>query len=390
MSNLACDDYRYVIVGGGNAGVSAAQAIREIDKESPLIMISDERDLPYRRPMLTKNFSLIDSSDPYAMHPSKWYSDLNITMIHDRVLSIYPSTHSLALSSGKSLSFGSLILAVGAKCFIPPFKGVSGSNVVSIRKTDDVRKLVELLKNANSAAVIGGGVLGMEAAWEIRRMGKTVHVIEASSSLMKRNLDNDASEMLLRQAENNGVDIILNGKTSSIEASGIVLEDGRNVACDVVIISCGIRPDVTLAEDAGIVVERAIVVDDHMRTNLLDIYACGDCAQFNGFSAGIWPVAGAMGKIAGCNAAGTDAVYSPKAYAVMMNALGTGLYSAGSIASENLVFETVQNDSFWARIFFSSGEFCGFIMIGDTKKAFSLSPLLERKASKDEVLAIVC
>lgn len=375
----------YVIIGGGNAGVSAAQAIREIDKASSLCIITDEHDLPYRRPMLTKNFSGIDSSNPYAMHDEAWYEALAIELCHDSALGIDLAGKTVSLASGSSRSFSKLIIASGSRCFIPPFAGSDSANVVSIRKTDDVRRLSGILKDSASAAVIGGGVLGIEAAWEMRKMGKAVSVIEAAPALMPRNLDRDAAAIILSKAKEQGVNIILAAKTASIGTDGVTLEGGSLVPGDAVVLSCGVRSNISLAQEAGIACDRAIIVDDHMRTSVPDVYACGDCAQYSGFCAGIWPVAGAEGKVAGTNAAGGDCLYAPKAYAMMMNALGTGLYSAGKIASEGAQSKTIETPSVWIRLYYTDSKLTGFIMIGDTKKAFGLSPLLERGASEEEV-----
>lgn len=374
----------YIIIGGGNAGVSAAKAIRAQDPDGPLLILTKETDLPYRRPMLTKNFSAIEERNPYLLREPSYYAANKIEIATEEAVALDPEARLVRLASGRTLRYRSLVLATGANPFIPPFPGRERKNVLAIRTTADVRRLIALLKGASSAAVIGGGVLGIEAAWEMRKLGKEVAVIEAAPTLMRRNLDPESAALLMEKARAKGVEIILGGKTREIREDGVLLDGGRLVPAQVVVLSCGVRPETSLAREAGLSTGRGIVVDERMAASAEGVWACGDCAEFQGFCAGIWPVAGAMGLVAGANAAGGSAVYKPKAYSVMMKALDTGLFSAGRIEGEGLAGETVRTEGTSYRLFSQDGRLAGFVAIGDTSKGFALAALVESGAPAGE------
>lgn len=382
---------RYLILGSGNAGVSAAQVIRDIDQTSPVTLVTLEKDLPYTRTMLTKNFSAIGRENPYAMHDAAWYQTCSIEILHGEVISIDTGNKQVQIkeeqTGHRSISYSKLVYALGSHSFIPPFAGADLPNVVSIRTTDDVRRLSGLLQTARSAAVIGGGVLGMEAAWEMRKIGKSVSIIEASPALMKRNLDQAAASILMEKAREQGVEILLDGKTRQITGEGIFLEDGRFVPAEVTVLSCGVRPNIEIARNAGLAVNRAVVVDQNMQTSIPDVYAAGDCVEFNGFCAGIWPVAGSTGKVAGANAAGRPDVYTPKTYSIMLNAFNTTLFSAGTITTEQS--EELQLPKTWVKLFLDGGKPSGFIMIGDTRKGFTLAQKMESQTSLQDLVSFL-
>ena len=170
-------------------------------------------------------------------------------------------------------------------------------------RISDTNKVIELLPKVKNAVVIGGGVLGLEAAWELSKAKCKVTVLELADKLMGRQLDNEGGKFLEEIIKGEGIDIKLNVKIDEIEGrdsvTGVRINGSEVIEADLVIISCGISANSKIAKEAGINVNRAIIVNEKMETNISDIYACGDCAEYNGINYGIWPQALEMGKVAG-------------------------------------------------------------------------------------------
>ena len=302
---------RYLILGGGIAALSAAKAIREHDRSGLIVMISGESALPYYRPALTKQLLGDISAQDIAIKPAIWYDapgrDI-VTLTGRTVTAIDTQKKTVALADGNVFSYDKLVYALGARCFIPPFEGSDRPNVIAIRTADDAARVRKIAQTAKTAVVIGGGVLGLEAAWSLQQGGLSVSVVEFDARVMSRQVDADTSERIARAMKDHGVDLYTSASTAKADDAGLHLTDGRTLPADLVIVSAGVRANAEIAAAAGIQVDRKIIVDDHMRTSAPDVYAAGDCAAC-GMSYALWAEAAEMGEAAGINAAGGDAVY---------------------------------------------------------------------------------
>ena len=197
----------YVILGNGAAGFNAAKAIRERDKTGSIVMISDEPYPAYNRPMLTKSIVAGLSAEQIAIEGPGWYDDNKIyQMLGKQIKTVDMKEQEVLLESGEKIQFTRLIYALGSECFIPPISGSDLPEVAAIRRLSDVEKVEKLMENAGSAVVIGGGVLGLEAAWELKKAGLSVTVLEAAPILMGRQLDTGSAEILKEMAAKQGVD----------------------------------------------------------------------------------------------------------------------------------------------------------------------------------------
>jgi NAD(P)H-nitrite reductase large subunit len=230
------------------------------------------------------------------------------------------------LEDGATFRYDKCVYAMGAECFVPPIPGANGENCACIRRLTDVERVEKMLATGKSAAVIGGGVLGLESAWALKKRGLEVTVIEVEERLMPRQLDEDVSRKLQQAAESSGVHILTGAKTARITPESVVLADGTAVPADIVILSCGIRANAAVAKDAGLEVARAVVVDEFMRTSDENVFACGDCAEFHGVDMGLWPEAAEQGRIAGANASGDDLRYEPERYPVSFMGFGIRIF----------------------------------------------------------------
>ena len=302
---------RYLILGGGIAALRAAEAIRENDRSGLIVMISGERALPYYRPALTKQLLGSITAEDIAVQSAAWYDapgrDI-VTLTSRTVTALNLQAKTVTLQDGNVFTYDKLVYALGARCFIPPFEGSCRRNVIAVRTAEDAARVRDLARTAQSAVVIGGGVLGLEAAWSLHQGGLSVSVVEFDARVMARQVDAETSEHIARAMKDHGVKLFTCASTARVDDDGLHLTDGRILPADLVIVSAGVRANAELAADAGIRVDRKIIVDDHMRTSAPDVYAAGDCAAC-GMSYALWDEAAEMGRIAGVNAAGGNEAY---------------------------------------------------------------------------------
>ena len=291
---------RYLVIGGGIAGVSAAEAIREQDPSGRIVLLSAERELPYARPLLSKAPLLSPEMKKLALHPQKWYTDRDIELRLGVAARHLDTQRRTVDCGGEALPYDRCVLALGANNFIPPFQGRDEVPLCGLRTLDDLRRLQRLALGKERAVVIGGGVIGLELAAELVRYGLEVSVLEAMPSLMPRLIGPDISRWLQEQLPrlhiHTGVSITRlyrSGEEMVVEA------DGGQWTCQVLAAACGVRANTALAAEAGIDCQRAIVVNERMETSAAGVYACGDCAQFQGFNAALWNQGLRQGAAAG-------------------------------------------------------------------------------------------
>lgn len=369
----------FLILGAGAAGVSAAEAIRERNRTASIVLVSQEKILPYNRPMLTKNMFANLSEGQLAIHPAQWYEDNQIIRITGKeIASLDPAAHEVAMTDGSKFSYAKCIYALGARCFVPPIAGSEQKGVVAIRTLDDVQKVKDTLENTKDAVVIGGGVLGLEAAWELRREGCKVTVLEAADRLLAGKADSAVSEMLTAAAKAQGITIrtgaVISALTGEGSVTGVALADGETIPAGLVVVSCGIRANTDVASAAGLTVNRAVAVDGQMRTSAAGIFACGDCAEYEGVNLGLWSQAVDMGKVAGAAAAGDDSVeYVLQTAALHLAAFETSLYSVGDTGTDpKKSYKTVEFRDDQRRTiekyYFFNGRLVGATLLGDTSK----------------------
>ena len=396
----AGSDYRnntslkYLILGGGIAALEAAKAIRERDQTGGITMISDEAYLPYNRPMLTKAMLSDLTDEQMLVEPASWYEENHISVVLEtKVTAISPAEKKVSVS-GKAGSFDlvydKLIYALGAYCFVPPFKGAEDPKVLSIRTIDDVRKVHALLPEVTDAVVIGGGVLGLEAAWALKKGKCNVTVIEHAPKLMERQLNPAASEVLEGIIRSAGVEVFPSSDTAEITEAGITLTDGRKLPAQLIIVSTGVRGNLDVAKAAGIAIGRSILVNEKMETNLPDIYAAGDCAEYNGVNYALWSQSVDQGKTAGGNAAGDDLSYETVDGALSFNGMGTSLFAIGDSGKDpKKRYRTIElkdeRRQQYEKYTFENNRLAGVILIGDTSKLAKLTTQVKEHVKFSEV-----
>lgn len=386
----------YIILGNGAAGHYAAEAIRKRDRTGTITMISNEPYRTYNRPMLTKSIMAGLNEEQIAVEDASWYEENHIYQIlgHE-VVKIDPEAKEVHLDDGSKYHYTKLIYALGSECFIPPIKGADKDGVIAIRRLSDTKKVAEKLKETKHAVVIGGGVLGLEAAWELKKSRCEVTVLELAPVLMGRQLDKTAGEMLKKISEGQGIQIHTGVQIEAIEggekAEGVRLADGTVIPAELVIVSCGVRANTVLAKEAGIETDRAVIVNEKMETNIPDIYACGDCAQYEGINYAIWPQAVEEGKTAGAQAAGDDNTYSTVPAALSFHGMNTALFAAGDNGQNpDLIYKTVEykdeGKKQYQKYYFLNNRLCGVILIGDTSRMAEMTEALKHHRQYKEII----
>ncbi|MCD8341768.1 MAG: FAD-dependent oxidoreductase [Clostridiales bacterium] len=389
-------DRRYVVVGGGVAAVSAAEAIRRRDETGSVLMLSAEPGLPINRPMLTKDIqTAAEAPEQLAIHPLEWYQERAIDLrLGCTVTAMDTAEKTVTTADGDCIPYDKLVIATGAECFIPPFEGWQKPGVLTIRHLADSAALAGLMQNATQAVVIGGGVLGLEAASELLRSGLKVTVLEASPQIIGRQADAKSAALLREQMAAMGVACYEGVSIAAVEgeerATAVRLGDGRVFPADFVIVSCGNRGNVQAAKAAGIAVERSIVVNQRMETSAADVYACGDCAQFDGMNYQLWAEASGQGTVAGANAAGEKLTYANQLLGLSLEGFGTTLFAIGDPGKKpDVPYQTVEvsdslrnrHETYW----FFGGSLEGTVVIGAQEKVPQLTQAVTTHARYSEL-----
>src|SRR3989338_7764936 len=348
----------------------------------------------------------IKQEDTY-IYNADWYKEKGIEF--------YPGTKLKKIETDKKYiitekeekgEYDKLLLATGSTNFVPPIKGREKKGFFTLRTIRDVLSIKEYsLKNRN-AIMIGGGLLGLEAARGLKVRGLDVTVVEFFPRLLPRQLDEKGAKVLRKLIEKVGIEIVLNAQSDEVlgedKVAGLKLKDGRNVDCNLIIISAGITPRIELAKEAGIAVNKGIIVNERLETNIKGIYAAGDCAEFQGRIYGLWTASTEQGTIAGSNIAGVDIVYSGTTPSTTLKIVGIDLTSIGVVnppsptsplaplslslweggggrggeGYRELIRED-GSDDIYKKLVIKDGKIVGAILLGDTKDVRAVGKLIK-------------
>ena len=387
--------FKTVIIGSGPGAINAADALRKRNSNVEIDIYSADKDLPYYRPSLTKRLSEDLKLDEILLFPNEYYVENNINLHLNTIISkIAPAEKAIYDNSGNSIKYDKLIIATGAHCFVPPLPGADLPEVITLRNFRNFNSIKSLIENgAENIVIIGGGLLGLEVANSLKILGVNVTVLEMAPRILPRQMDEIGSDILTKIIGNNGIamktDVYAEEIVGDVKVKGVATNKTNVIPCDAVIFSAGIRSNIELAVDAGIEVNRGIVVNEKMQTSLADIYAVGDCASFDNVVTGLWEPAIKQGKTAGAHIAGDSVKYEPSIIGATMNAFGTSIFSVGDLGSEegsDYTQITCRNDVIptYKNIYFKKNILCGGIMLGDLTMT---NPLLSgvKKAINPEI-----
>ncbi|MDP6848461.1 MAG: FAD-dependent oxidoreductase, partial [Kiritimatiellia bacterium] len=268
-----------VIVGGGIAGVSAAEAIREVSEKSSITMVSHEPRPPYYRLNLTRYLAGEIDESGLMIHEPSWYEENRIELLTDRrIVDLSIDSQFVELADGKILHYDKLILAMGSHPFVPPIPGTDLEGVFTMRTAENADAILERVASGVACVCIGGGILGLETAGALAKRGADVTLLESHEWLMPRQLNENAADLLESHLERLGVKLRKAARTAELAGSDgmvceVVLKDGNRIPCGMVVICAGVRPNTYLARKAGLEVDRGVVVDNHLITSDPDVLA---------------------------------------------------------------------------------------------------------------------
>jgi NAD(P)H-nitrite reductase large subunit len=313
---------KYLIVGNSAAAVGAVESIRQVDKDGRIVIVSNEPHPLYSRPLITYMLAgQIDESKMSYGDPM-FYKRYNVEEVLEKeVVAVHPQDKKLVLSDGTTLPYQKLLLATGGRPIFPSMEGKDLAGVFTFTTLDDAKKVGEFIERngVGSAVVVGGGLIGLKTAEGLIARGIKVTIVELADRVLSATFDRRASEIVETALRERGCELLTKNTVSRIigkeRVEKVVLQDGTEVNCQLVIFAIGVTPNTELAKRAGIEVRKGIIVDDHMRTNLPDIYAAGDVVEAYDMvmstnrQIAIWPNAYVQGNIAGFNMAGKAEKY---------------------------------------------------------------------------------
>ena len=369
-----------LVVGGGIAGQATCEALRELDPELPVTMLCAEPRLPYDRVRLSEILVSGASAETLELRPREWFDDNRIALRTGfTVASIDPERHEVTLIDGERLPYSSLVLATGSDALMPPLPGIALPHVHAFRGPEDCEAIRIAARSASRAAVIGGGLLGLEAARGIAAQDCEVTVVHLMDRLMERQLDAAAATMLQAAL---GMDVELERQTTEITPRALRFADGDELEADLVVVSIGIRPQTTLASAAEAEVNRGIVVDDSLHTSLEDVYAVGECAEHDGIVYGLVAPILEQARVAAaaiCAGGPAPAPYRGSIPATKLKVAGIDLFTVGSAggAGESVLADTAAGT--YRKLSVADGEAVGAILLGDLRGSEALAAMVRSR-----------
>jgi len=385
---------RLVIVGNGMA---AARLVDELVQTAlgryAIAVIGEEPRLAYNRVLLSSVLAGETASHDIELKPAAWWRDRGVTLKYGcRVTEVDVGRRELKIEGEESVEFSRLVLATGSSSLRLNVPGADLPDVHTFRDSRDVDLLLALAARKKPVVVIGGGLLGLEAAYGLAKTGTPVTLLHLMDRLMERQLDLPAADLLKSLVERKGITVLLNANTARIcgttRVEGVELSDGRLIEADAVVFAAGIRPNTQLAGDAGITINRGIVVDDRLQTSAEGIYALGECAEHRCVCYGLVEPAYEQARVLAQQLAGRNALYLGSVVATNLKVSGVSVFSAGDFlggeGSEAIVLNDIKLGTY-KKLVISDGRLVGAVLIGDVADALWYLELIR---SRQDIAAI--
>jgi nitrite reductase (NADH) large subunit len=379
---------KHVIVGSGVAGVTAAQAIRQADADAEVHLFGAEPYPYYRRPQLWEFIAGQIEQGALTYRPAEWYAERGIELhLGTEVTALDSAAHNVTLADGSQAAYDRLLLATGANSFIPPCEGTEKDGVFALRSLDDALAIKAYAQKSSTAIVVGGGLLGLETARALHTAGLDVTVVEFFPYLLPRQLDEEGAQVLEALLKAQGLRVVTGATTTAILgvpcADCIQLQSGAKVTGDMVLFSTGVRSDVTLAKEAGLEVNRGVIVDGHLQTSAEDVYAAGDVAEFEGKVYGIIPPAIEQARVAAANMVEPESVtYNGTMPATTLKVAGAELTTLGEALAEGKEYTQLRRadaaSGHYRKIVLRDGRIVGAILLNDKERTQPVRRLIER------------
>src|SRR6202163_428815 len=361
--------------------MAAARLVDELAKAAlgsyAIAVIGDEPRLAYNRVLLSSVLAGKTASHDIELRPASWWRARGVTLKYGCLATeIDVGRRELKIANEESIGYSKLVLATGSTPLRLNVPGARLDGVHTFRHSRDVDLLLTLAAGRKRVVVVGGGLLGLEAAYGLAKAGARVTLIHLMDRLMERQLDAPAAELLKTLVERKGIKILLNANTAVLHGETRVetveLADGRRIDADAVIFAAGIRPNTALAKEAGIPVNRGIVVDDVMQTGTSGIFALGECAEHRGICYGLVEPAYEQARVLARHLAGSTAAYSGSVVATNLKVSGVSVFSAGDFMGADGSEAILLNDAragTYKKLVVSDGRLTGAVLVGDVGDA---------------------
>ena len=381
----------YVIVGNSAAAIGCVEGIRQVDTKGSILIVSDEPHHTYSRPLIS--YLLWGKTDRQRMkyRPDSFYEDNKVdTLFGVKATALHPEEHTLELDNGETVTYGKLLLATGSRPFIPPMEGLDQvEKKFTFMTLNDALALEEAITPDSKVLSVGAGLIGLKCAEGIFEKVASLTVVDLANRILPSILDEEGSKLVQEYIEKKGVKFYLSDSVAKFEDGMARLNSGAEVEYDVVVIAVGVRPNVELAQQAGIDVNRGILTDVHCATSAADVYAAGDCTVSHNIASdqdqilALLPNAYMQGETAGIEMAGGEANYDK---AIPMNAMGMlGLHMITAGVYDGEVYKE-QNCEGYKKLFVKDGKLKGYILIGDViKRAGIYTSLIREQTPLDEI-----
>jgi NAD(P)H-nitrite reductase large subunit len=396
---------KYVIIGGSAGGIGAVEAIREVDPMGELVVISEEPFPQYSRPMISEYVSREATLETMKYRGDQFWNKNNVQTLTGRTaVKIDFTKKQVELEGGTKIDYEKLLIATGGKPFVPRLEGGEKDGVFTFTELSSAKGLESKLEQCKSAVVIGGGLIGVSATEALVKRGIKVTLVELKDRILNLILDEKASEIAEKVLSEAGVTVItgqtvqriLGRKDNENVVRGVVMTDGKEIPCDLVVVAIGVIPRTELVKETDVKVNRGIVVDRFMRTNIPDVYACGDVAEAHDFLLDgnrllpLWPLAHMGGRVAGYNMAGKKAEYAGGTVMSSLKYFDLPVIAVGNVNPEaisdyEVLVELKPEKTMYRKILLKDDVVVGFIFLGEIEKAGIVFRLLKNHVNVAEI-----
>jgi nitrite reductase (NADH) large subunit len=385
---------RYIIIGGSAAGVSAVEAIRSVDLTSEIELFSGEHTPLYSRVLLSYYIAEMLSKEELNFRPLDFFKENNvIAHLGQKVQMVFPDAKSIQTEDGRDHPYDRLLIATGSSAKLLDIPGVDKKGVFAMRSLEHAQGIIRHLGKTTPVCILGGGLIGLRVGYALSARGLKVKLIIKSNRVLSQMLDEEASRIVQERMREHGIEIRTGRDAIEIvgkeKVEGIILDNGERVNCQLVVIGKGVDPNVQLVSSTRIKVNEGIIADEHMRTNMPDIYAAGDvaetydiCWERMGVNA-LWPCAFEQGRIAGLNMAGRETSYGGSFRMNSLDIYGLPVISMGVTRPDGAGYQQFHKmaKETYRKLVLKNGRIVGAILMGQIQKAGVLATLLKKKVN---------
>ena len=378
---------RYVIIGAGPAGLAAVEAIREVDVEGEITLLTMEDVPAYSKPLITYLLGKKVQEKNMLYRTREFFDEYRVEVrTGAEVVRVDTDSNMVYLKNGEGLSYDRLLIATGGVPFKPPIEGLEKEGVFTFTRWCDEKDMAEYIERngVHEAVVLGGGLIGLKTTEALMELGIKVHIVELADRILAATFDKKASEIITRALEKEGCEVHTNDTVVQVKGgkriSRVILKSGKEIKTRLLVVAIGVTPNVGFLRDSGVRLgRRGVMVDDRMRTSISNIYAAGDCTEVLDESTdewrtiAIWPIASAQGKVAGYNMAGREVRYQG---GIPMNSVELAGIPTISVGYTNVEGDDVEilkyedpSSSIYKKLVIKNNKLIGAVFVGDIDRA---------------------